>query len=421
MFGRSDITDTMYGSTEATDDRDLKDLPLSKAVVDDPDHMDWEDNGSVLGLCIDVVGSHASIAIALGLMVLGANTMELGTPCTFGEDGVDTLAEHYLCKYTQSYLEIFPYAAWAVFMLGAGKDLVQKRIYYGMLKVAGVIDFHSGAAYLDPIFLFVAVAYLHMLTYIGLIIHFAMKAGAMESEADAIVEGISLANHGGGRDARNALTPQVAAAVSLLLPATMTVVFLFLHYDISKGLVTLSQYVHDVTVSKSQSFAEETLKSLKVVEDRLVMDVVQRDAAGLLNKNGLDFIATCGVLRNTCLTEQAMPKDAPLVFLLSSLWPADVLMRTSIQDGGTAPAKSFRTVWYTFSGFAIVSISMTIVYMLFMVGKDMMTMSRHGEIDPALVLRDTAYLLALAVVSNILYVFVRALRAKDTAEHAKLV
>lgn len=176
-----------------------------------------------------------------------------------------------------------------------------------------------------------------------------------------------------------ALVPHIAAVFGMLLPATMVIVHVYLHYDISKGLVTLSQYVHDVTTKKSVKEAEKTLAALRVIKDTVMKDAVESDTHGLDEHKDLDFIETCDVVRINCLKVSAPPGTAtddtddenddglPLVSLLNSLWASEILLDRRMIGGA---AKRFRHFYLGFASAAIFTIVITLFYMGFLISEE---------------------------------------------------
>jgi len=73
--------------------------------------------------------------------------------------------EVLLCKYTKSYVFSFPAMATAVLLLICGRDFVQKRFYYGMLKAGGVISFSMNTAWKDLFFMTVCWDFCHCFGY----------------------------------------------------------------------------------------------------------------------------------------------------------------------------------------------------------------------------------------------------------------
>jgi hypothetical protein len=364
---------------------------VAKMFEKDSNQMDWEANGTILGLCIDVAASHGSTAVALIVMILGhhAALAKFGRPCEIGGPaGVGNVVESCVCTYTRAYFDCFPYVAWAVFILGAGKDFLQKRIYYGMLKMSGVIDFTNIYPYLDALILFLLTSYLHVIAHAGILFHFSLRKHTVEDQMNALL--ISLMGRSKPEVAEDkaveaALVPHIAAVFGMLLPATLVLVFIYLHYDISKGLVTLSQFVHDVTAVKSVQDAEKTLAALRVISDKTMKDVLARDIDGIDGKHaeGLDFIATCEVVRVNCLEvsdaraaqeDKDDTSDLPFVNLLNSLWPVHVLLDMRMVGD---KASLFRKFWFAFASVAICSILLTLGYIVFMIAEDIAEICGH--------------------------------------------
>jgi len=73
--------------------------------------------------------------------------------------------EVLLCKYTKSYVFSFPAMATAVLLLICGRDFVQKRFYYGMLKAGGVISFSMNTAWKDLFFMAMCWDFCHCIGY----------------------------------------------------------------------------------------------------------------------------------------------------------------------------------------------------------------------------------------------------------------
>lgn len=129
--------------------------------------LDWEGNGNVLNLCIDVASEAWTKVILLVTLVA---SLEAAKPSFMMCNREDTPAlanygEVLLCHYTKGFVFSFPAMATSVMLLLFGRDLLQKRFYYGLLKAGGVMSFSDNTAHKDPFFLAMCLDFCHCIGY----------------------------------------------------------------------------------------------------------------------------------------------------------------------------------------------------------------------------------------------------------------
>merc|ERR1719265_495601 len=67
----------------------------------------------------------------------------------------------YLCEYTKTFIRCFPLLGAIVVLCIASRQLLQQRMYYGLLKRGALLDFSNSKAWYDPLFFMLVISFLH--------------------------------------------------------------------------------------------------------------------------------------------------------------------------------------------------------------------------------------------------------------------
>lgn len=344
--------------------------------------LEWERRGTILGLLMDLGGRSSYQWMVILPMVFALYRWEsYAHKPGFGPLECPKTEQHPLkfviwCEYTKAYVEAFPLLAIVVLLLWTGRELLQKRYYYKMLKNLGVVQFGSNVLRKDPIGIILFVYFGHLVAHIIYLIYMAIHIE--ESLQDVADE---------GRNVRRTASQQVTldldhgivkvpeeadphwqnvsiVITSMGVPATLLIVFFYLSYDIELTLVPLSEYTHACEKAKDDKSA---LGNLQVMPDRFAKAVLpdlqlQPLPAGSREWWPLsDWLVA--VREEAARAKKTGELDSlPTIGLMGSLWPGELLLGKRV-DG--RDALYFRLFWACFASAALF---VTVIATLFIVG-----------------------------------------------------
>jgi len=344
--------------------------PASKDVT----HV-WERRGSSWGLLLDVgfaAGGHIFLLMVILYGVWGEPRWQ--TPCPTREGNMFSTC---LCEYTKAYILCFPEIALSALLLLVGRDLLQKRFYYQLLKVGGVMEFTATNPLKDPFMWALLTCYCHILVFLGLILAGSIEppklGGTGGKGADQLKQlKAGEESMGAGSTSLWADEEKLILVLELggfiVIPGGLCVLFLFLAYDIEQSLVPMSRFV--LSANHAEKEAEEsgtilptTLRTLKVLEDDDLAVLVQEKAEDLRAapdvSGGNMYKEAIRLYYEKAKARGASPEASPTPRLLSGLWPGQVLVPTA---GGVSAETSglsgggesgFRWLWRLFFGLAM--------------------------------------------------------------------
>lgn len=300
----------------------------------------WESNGSPTALLIGVLstyGYHFMVLLAhhMGVHVFGRTVASCAVG---GPGGVTSEVGAYACEYSKAFLLCFPVAASAVLMLLAGRDLLQKRLYYGLLKAQGVLEFCETHAHEDRLMAYLLVCAIHVLLFTCLsspLLHqlYGLVATSV-SHAQTVAE------------KQVALVEQILSVQAVLLavvPIVLLCVCSFHAYDIQGGLLPLSRYVADA------DDALRSLAGLRPMRDAAVLSALRGGLDAPTSRSSeaeLNAAIVAAVGRNH---GESVVIDAAPGGLLCSLWPAHWLLAPARGE----QSKGFRRLWLSYAALAI--------------------------------------------------------------------
>jgi len=313
-----------------------------------PREPEWHSNGTIVGLLVDVGGTSGYYMFLIVTMFFGleANKDEL-LSCTVGSgDGqLKTWPQACFCEYTKAHLLVFPLLSLSVVLVIMGRDLLQKRLYYGLLRNGGVVGFSQNKAFSDSLVLLLIVNYLHVVGHLALMYWVGHVAAYSPSEDET-----SMMAPGFFRHQEDVMRGNLHALGFLwgtvLIPGTLVVVFVFLGYDIEKTLVPLSLYVHGLNGSEPPLSAFRDASTKAVVEDP--SGLVAAASGSELNTQYRVVVEAASQV------PPAQDLEGPAIGLHGALWPVALLLRPSTPD---RDAQNFRWLWLALAG---VSISMMV-------------------------------------------------------------
>mmetsp|Transcript_108737 Transcript_108737/g.215934 ORF Transcript_108737/g.215934 Transcript_108737/m.215934 type:complete len:501 (+) Transcript_108737:49-1551(+) len=127
----------------------------------------WEENGTLLWLIWEIASESFAKVFLLATLVASLEAgRESFMVCNQEETPqLHNYGEVLLCHYTKAFLFSFPAMATAVLLLLFGRDFLQKRFYYGLLKAGGVTSFSDNTAWRDPFFMAMCSDFAHCIAY----------------------------------------------------------------------------------------------------------------------------------------------------------------------------------------------------------------------------------------------------------------
>lgn len=387
---------------------------------------EWEYRGTVLGLLIDVGSASSSRAFLLITLMVGLkHHHDRVMECEVGStSGLESFSEVLICKYTKAYYFTFPAVATVVLLLLIGRDFLQKRLYYGLLKVGGVLAFNENQAWKDPLVLFLCGNFLHCVWFMGL--HYVAVRrdthgaglGLGEEHKASLIQAPTqdlptspMVMAGGGSPALST-TPlaMFALMISQYLPIILLIVFFFLAYNIEKSLVPLSEYLNAFEDGASSMPALHTFK------DSLAKHLLECSSGPVVGHDTLDaayeamiaaYAKEKGRPSQGSLEDMDQPSTSswvqprlPSIGLFRALWPADLLLRRNI---GGPQARRFQ---YTWVGFIVIALAWLTYIEVFLLHQLVAHIQRLTEGELPQLLPLTVIAVHIALVAGGMYVFV---------------
>jgi len=352
---------------------------------------EWEKRGEILQLVLGtgMVLWFQSIPLATMLGHALHNTGKWFRCDRGGHYELSTLSAG-ICGYTQGAACTFAPLCLMVMILFIGRELVQKRLYYGLLRQQNVVQFASNDPLTDPLAIAVLVSYVHVILYLIYIIYatslfnsgmtgtFYQHVGVENSKTHGI-EHVLI-----GDD--YAFTMVVELVSFYVLPATLFIVFMYTGYDIEATLVPLSQYVHDA----HDAGEGNRLSELQIIDDALCKKMVEDNAALILKGAGdhEQEFQECAKFYHGHMQAEDLQK----VYMLDSLWPAMLLMPA--EASGERPAQAFRILWWIYFGTSLVFGALVLWLLGFYISFSL----QHLDIAHTLQLSVEVFISALCVV-----------------------
>jgi hypothetical protein len=303
----------------------------------------WEARGTIFGLCVDLGMIIWIQSVPLATMFIHS-MVSYGKmfPCEEGGTYGLSFQSACFCAYSKAFIRGFAPLALTAMCLIIGRDLLQKRTYYSVLKHRGVLEFAANNPFKDPVFLAVLVSYIHLILHLIFIIWATGFFSSSKSSKFMQYEGEDIT----GGDVKNALGDAFAFRLIvelvsfIVLPATLFIIFFFTAYDIEATLVPLSQYVHDARDAGEGA----ELSQLEIMEDCWVKEVLDGKAPDILGDaedHENEFRQLLDEYNQQRKTLEA--KELVRITMTESLWPAQLLLPSEASQD--KPAKAFRVLW----------------------------------------------------------------------------
>lgn len=272
----------------------------------------WELKSRPWALCAKAAIRLGQSVAALVLVYwsLGVNREHL-MPCDSRHLPIVSL---FACEYTKAFLRVFTLLAVNIALALAMRMILQERIYYGMLKAWGLIDFADSVPLRDPLLWVLVVSLLHGLS------HFALKYANSEArQTDTLTDDFHLAQE---------------VAQAFVGPAAVFMMLFYASFDIEATLIPLNKYFEE-----DWDYAKNALGSITPMDERVLQRLLEeRDVVGELEERTV--LAAYGRLVELYPEYEAAPAQAH--FWFAELWPAQLLLDPRLAD---AESRSFRCMF----------------------------------------------------------------------------
>jgi len=336
-----------YGATQ---DKDGK-VPYEQGRA-------WEDRGTILGLLIDVGGSSAGqIMLLMPMIANSLKKSESFISCTAKlHPSLQTPGLVFLCEYLTGFALAFPVMAITGVMLIIGRNLLQKRFYYSMLKSRAVVCFSQDDPLKEMVFWAIVICYLHCLGYFFLVLYVCDQEGKFAITADGIKAG------------ENELLMLGSCFSLLLLPGALFTVFFYGAYDVQGTLVPLSQYVHAAEEAEERLHIKGGLDDLRVVNDTFARAVLREFPAAILSSEG-GYEEKCDTVKEIVLREKPELSKRPqhAINLFHSFWPGELILKPQLVGESE---DYFKTLWFSIVSFFMVIFLLLLGFLVYCMGLD---------------------------------------------------
>jgi hypothetical protein len=283
-------------------------------------------------------------------------------------------------------------------MLLVGRLLIQKRLYYGLLRSGGVLQFSGNSCFRDRLVVFLILGALHCLVFM------CVTSPLLGQFVKFFQLAFNDTENGGDQTDNQKLVDQTKMLYTLVassIPIITITVGAYLTYDITSTLVPLSQYVQDA------ESAHTALNTLRPMHETLIRDLTLKEDLQSGNSplgTAWAHLGGTGIIEayvNSGTHDSAEPGH---VDLRDSLWPAALLARGGVWKEGAA---SFEHAWLGFASISSIWTLNMVIYLL----RFMLVDSLEGFSLPRAIFVGVlvVHLLVLAVAAHAVYEASRAL------------
>jgi len=266
----------------------------------------------------------------------------------------------YPCEYTKTFVRCFPLVAASVVLLVGNRCMLQQRIYYGLLKRGGLLDFKNTKAWHDPLFFILLVCFFHG------ICHFLLDcmvkdggplAGYMEDHVAA--PGMTIAPQSYQSELMHEAENMVK---NFALPSMIFFAFLCTSYDIESSLVSLSKYFEEDPQS-----AKHTASHMQILDEDAVSGMIPHLS---LKKSSAEtsLHAVYSEITQLCPDRPSSYCGTEIEWrLFGTLWPSKILLDPRLRG---PDAERFRRMAILVKCFSLVVMSYTFGYFAWQAVKD---------------------------------------------------
>lgn len=257
----------------------------------------------------------------------------------------------YPCEYTKAYIRCFPLLASIVVLVIAGRQLLQRRLYYGLLKRGALLDFHNTKAWHDPLFFILTLSFLHGIA------HFVLDL--------FVQEGTSMSDLIPGAPAQSESQVELQNMVKhFVLPSVVFFAFLVSSYDLESQLLPISKYFEE-----NPSHARQTAARMPFLDELEVQQVIPKLSLKTSDeKTTLDAVYREIIERTPELAFDSIAKSSGMHWhLVNTLWPSKILLDPRLT---CAESREFWWVLLCTSVISSVTFVLVFAYFCYQVWKD---------------------------------------------------
>lgn len=228
------------------------------------------------------------------------------------------------CEYTKAFLRGFPLLGASISIVVAMRVMLQQRVFYGLLKLGGLLDFKNVDAYKDPIMWLLGMSLLHGMG------HFGLKLYYQEVEHLSELQMISQ---------------------KFMVPAFIFMAFFYTSYDVEKTLIPLSKYVEE-----DCEYAKRTLGHIHFLQEDVVREeVMTTDMVSHASHPRIKEVYKAIISRYHRVSEGFEAKSKFCCCcefrLFHAMWPATILMDSRLTDNDSI---SYRRMFLCFAFLACI-------------------------------------------------------------------
>lgn len=213
-----------------------------------------------------------------------------------------------LCEYTKAYLRAFPLLALCITAAVTMRLMLQTRIYYGLLKRGGLLDFKNIQGWQDPMLILMAFSLLHGVA------HFVLK----------ICDGFGDLSHE---------VFQILQA--FLIPSALFMAFFYSSYDLESTLVPLNKYIEE-----DPEYCQQAIANMQLMDEFVLSKyVLENDVIAQVYPEGSEDTEMCitkvydAMIREYARAQNDSRKN--LVFhmrITETIWPAKIILDHRLTD-----------------------------------------------------------------------------------------
>mmetsp|Transcript_28533 Transcript_28533/g.90956 ORF Transcript_28533/g.90956 Transcript_28533/m.90956 type:complete len:409 (+) Transcript_28533:195-1421(+) len=246
----------------------------------------------------------------------------------------------YCCEYTKSFLRCFTLLGVNVALGCAMRMIIRERIYYGMLKAGGLLDFADAQPLRDPVLWFVGISLLHGLSHFGLKFSHS-SAWATETWWDDLQE-------------------LKRATRIFLMPACIFLGLVYATLDVEANLVPLNKYFEE-----DWEYAKCALGSIVPMKESVLREGLEvRDIVAEVREPTIRSVYARIV---ECYREFSAPTKAGPWF--GDIWPVRLLLDPRLRD---TESRSFLRMFATFLALCSVVCAVTLAALFKHAAKDLL-------------------------------------------------
>lgn len=309
---------------------------------DEPPLVSWKEQGTSLALFTDgaiIVGKHSATLGLIALEVIFSKKYLMNC-----DERIHPMYMSVACEATKGWLRCFPLMAVVVSTMVAGRQILQLRMYYELLKRRALLDMENFNPLGDPLFRAVCAAALTAA------LHFALAMGVKAPMPQ--IDALDMAKAAEVMEQYHKVSEDVQhAAVFFMVPTAVFIVFLFNSYDVEANLVRLNKYLEEDPEEARKNVAQMPFLSEKTVANVIEDGGILTEAVQTEKQVEQAYARLVSMSEERQKADKADIKPLSNWRLVATLWPAKFLFHRNLQDSDNI---EFRNYWLLFSGVVLV-------------------------------------------------------------------